>query len=256
MLYKKNKPGPGPRFWIRFIESSPRKRPAFAANLNMEIQPVRRWRNFLQLQTNKISFDALNALFNASHLVNDISIDFSIYVRELCVWKMILFLEMSHHITIMCSLQFFFLGFRKWLSRTDRVVNLNTTIRFPLFWRTWTRALASTRAHMRAWFSWFLKNYRKNEGLERDISKAHAPDCYNICILFIFPVAPHRDWLSRRGKTTQNLSKYNSESAKTQKSAKIQRTAFQDNFSWFQWLDVEKREEINFEVKCVQTSGY
>ena len=36
-----------------------------------------------------------------------------------------------------CALyNFFFLGFRQWQSRADRVVNLNTTIRLPLFWRT------------------------------------------------------------------------------------------------------------------------
>ena len=80
----------------------------------------------------------------------------------------------------------FFLGFRQWRSRADRVVNLNTTIRLPLFWRTWTRAQASTpsRPHVLAWhmgrdysncraseltdlqvsgfvFSWFLKNTEK-----------------------------------------------------------------------------------------------
>ena len=31
---------------------------------------------------------------------------------------------------------FFFLGFRQWRSRADRVVNLNTIFRLPLFWRT------------------------------------------------------------------------------------------------------------------------
>ena len=51
-----------------------------------------------------------------------------------------------------CTLyNFFFLGFRQWLSRADRVVNLNTTIWLPLFWRTWTRARASTRPHVLAW---------------------------------------------------------------------------------------------------------
>ena len=45
----------------------------------------------------------------------------------------------------------FFLGFRQWQSRADRVVNLNTTIRLPLFWRTWTWALASSRPHVLAW---------------------------------------------------------------------------------------------------------
>ena len=37
------------------------------------------------------------------------------------------------------------------LTVCDKVVNLNTTIQLPLFWRTWTRALASTRLHVRAW---------------------------------------------------------------------------------------------------------
>ena len=51
-----------------------------------------------------------------------------------------------------CALyNFFFLGFRQWRSRADRVVNLNTTIQLALFWRTWTRALASTRPHVLAW---------------------------------------------------------------------------------------------------------
>ena len=44
----------------------------------------------------------------------------------------------------------FLLGLRQWLSHADRVVNLNTTIQLPLFWRTWTRARASTRPHVRA----------------------------------------------------------------------------------------------------------
>ena len=44
---------------------------------------------------------------------------------------------------------FLLLGFSQWRSRANRVINLNTTIRLPLFWRTWTRALASTRwTHM------------------------------------------------------------------------------------------------------------
>ena len=47
----------------------------------------------------------------------------------------------------------FFFGFCQWQSCTDRVVNLYTlaTILLPLFWRTWTRALASTRPHVLAW---------------------------------------------------------------------------------------------------------
>ena len=97
------------------------------------------------------------------------------------------------------SLLFFFLGFRQWRSRAERVVNLNTTIRLPLFWRTWSLARASTRLHVRAWhmsrdysdcraseltdskvsgyvYSWFLEKYSKTEGLVRDFSKAHAQD--------------------------------------------------------------------------------
>ena len=42
---------------------------------------------------------------------------------------------------LLCFLWFFFWGFRLWLSCADRVVNLNTTIWLPLFWRTWTRVL-------------------------------------------------------------------------------------------------------------------
>ena len=86
-----------------------------------------------------------------------------------------------------CALyNFFSLGFRQWRSRADRVVNLNTTIRLPLFWRTWTRARARTRPHVLAWhmgrdysycraseltdsqvsgfvFSWFLENTEKTK---------------------------------------------------------------------------------------------
>ena len=99
-----------------------------------------------------------------------------------------------------CALyNLFFLGFRQWQSRADRIVNLNATILLPLFWRTWTWALASL-AHMcwpgtwpeiisivepRGWLtarsvaSFFLisRKYRKNKGLVRDFSKAHAPGC-------------------------------------------------------------------------------
>ena len=84
-----------------------------------------------------------------------------------------------------CTLyNFSFLGFRQWQSRTDRVVNLNTTIWLPLFWRTWTWALARSRPHVLALhmdrdysncrasdmtdhqvsgfvFSWFLENTEK-----------------------------------------------------------------------------------------------
>ena len=85
---------------------------------------------------------------------------------------------------------FFFLGFRQWRSRADRVVNLDTTIWLPLFWRTWTRAWASTRPHVRAWhmgrdcsdcraseltirqvsgfvYSWFLENTEKRRPSKR-----------------------------------------------------------------------------------------
>ena len=34
----------------------------------------------------------------------------------------------------------FFLGFRQWRSRTDRVLTLNMNIRLPLFWSTWSLA--------------------------------------------------------------------------------------------------------------------
>ena len=91
----------------------------------------------------------------------------------------------------------FFLGFRQCWSRSDRVVNLNTTIRPTLFWRTWTRARASTRprglgtwaefiaiVELRSWltsrsvasFSPNLSKIQKKGGLIRDFPKAHAPD--------------------------------------------------------------------------------
>ena len=72
-------------------------------------------------------------------------------------WPFCMALSLSQHwhssisIQLLCSLYFFFLGFRQWKSRADRVVNLNTTIQLPLFWRTWTRALTSTRPHELAW---------------------------------------------------------------------------------------------------------
>ena len=50
-----------------------------------------------------------------------------------------------------CTLYYiFFLGFRQWRSRADKVVNLNTTILFALFWRTWTWAWAHTHPHVLA----------------------------------------------------------------------------------------------------------
>ena len=55
----------------------------------------------------------------------------------------------------------FFLGFSQWQSRANRVINLNTTIRLPLFWRTWTRAWDSltTLAHM-CWPGTWAENAR------------------------------------------------------------------------------------------------
>ena len=91
------------------------------------------------------------------------------------------------HVRYCCALyNFFFLGFRQWQSRTDRVVNLNTTFQLPLFWKTWTRARASTRPNVQAWrmcrdysycgaleltdrqvsgfvYSWFLENTEKTK---------------------------------------------------------------------------------------------
>ena len=86
-----------------------------------------------------------------------------------------------------CALyNFFFLGFCQWRSRADRVVNLNTIIQLPLFWRTWIRAQASTRPHVQAWqmsrdysccraselndgfvYSWFLENRGKPRPCKR-----------------------------------------------------------------------------------------
>ena len=95
-----------------------------------------------------------------------------------------------------CALNnFSLLGFRQQWSRADRVINLNTTIQNPLFWRTWTRPSefhclgeleASTSPHVQAWhmgrdysycraseltdlqvsgifFFWFLKNTEKTK---------------------------------------------------------------------------------------------
>ena len=46
---------------------------------------------------------------------------------------------------------FFFLGVCQWWSYADRVVNLNTTILLPLFWRFWSWARARTRPYVLAW---------------------------------------------------------------------------------------------------------
>ena len=60
---------------------------------------------------------------------------------------------------------FFFLGFRQWLSCADRVVNLNTTILLLLFWRTWTWARARTCPHVRAWHRGRNYSYYRNSEL-------------------------------------------------------------------------------------------
>ena len=66
------------------------------------------------------------------------------------------------HFLYCCALyNLFFLGFRQWGSRADRVVNVNTTIWLPLFWRTWTLA---TRPHVLAWH------------ISRDYSDCRASD--------------------------------------------------------------------------------
>ena len=59
----------------------------------------------------------------------------------------------------------YFLRFRQWRrlwrSRADRGENLNTTIWLPLFWRTWTRAWASTCPHVWAWHMGRDYSYRR-----------------------------------------------------------------------------------------------
>ena len=46
-----------------------------------------------------------------------------------------------------CTLyNFFFLRFRQWQSRADRVLTLDMNIRLPLFWSTWKRALGQDSA--------------------------------------------------------------------------------------------------------------
>ena len=110
-------------------------------------------------------------------------------------------------------LYIFFLGFRQWRSRADRVVNLNTTIRLPLFWRTWTRARASTRPHVLAWhmgrdysdcraseltdrqvsgfvYSWFLENTEKTKASSEAFLRLTPQTAYNLhyitCIIFLY----------------------------------------------------------------------
>ena len=48
---------------------------------------------------------------------------------------------LTHALLYCCAVyNFYFLGFRQWRSRADRVLTLNMNIRLPLFWSTWSRA--------------------------------------------------------------------------------------------------------------------
>ena len=102
------------------------------------------------------------------------------------------------------SLNFFFLGFRQWRSRADRVLTLNMNIRLPLFWSTWSRAWGpdsatcaglahgSDYSDCRASrclgaeiakvhglrFSLNRRKYLKNKGHARGYFNHHPPDCW------------------------------------------------------------------------------
>ena len=117
-----------------------------------------------------------------------------------------------------CALYIFFLGFRQWRSRADRVVNLNTTIRLALFWRTWTRARAHTRPHVLAWhmgrdysdsraseltdrqvsgfvYSWFLENTEKTKALKENFLRLmpRTELRYAFCKTVCFETHSHED---------------------------------------------------------------
>ena len=79
----------------------------------------------------------------------------------------------------------FFLGFRQWRSRADRVVNLNMTIRPPLFWRT-CRASELTDRQVRLvscfFYSWFLENTEKMKASAETFLRlmpSTGPQCMN-----------------------------------------------------------------------------
>ena len=101
-----------------------------------------------------------------------------------------------------CSLyNFFFLGFRQWRSRTDRILTLNMIIRLSLFWSTWSpawgpgpdSAICAGLLHGRDYsdcraselklqkfltlvFPWIVKN-TLNNGLRWGFSNPHPLDC-------------------------------------------------------------------------------
>ena len=84
-----------------------------------------------------------------------------------------------------CTLYNFFLGFRQWRSRADRVVNLNMTIRPPLFWRT-CRASELTDRQVRLvscfFYSWFLENTEKMKASAETFLRlmpSTGPQCMN-----------------------------------------------------------------------------
>ena len=91
----------------------------------------------------------------------------------------------------------FFLGFRQRISHADRVVNLNTTIWLPQFWRTWTRPALAHMCWPGTWaeiikivelWSWlttrsvasFVPDFSKIQKKRRPskrLSKVHALHC-------------------------------------------------------------------------------
>ena len=58
---------------------------------------------------------------------------------------------------------FFFLGFRQWRSRADRVLTLNMNIWLPLFWSTWSRARGQDSAtYVLAWSTRVIRALEQN----------------------------------------------------------------------------------------------
>ena len=77
----------------------------------------------------------------------------------------------------------FFLGFRQWRSRTDRVLTLNMNIWLPLFWSTWSRALGPDLAG--PWIVEITSKHAYSEGFST--LEPQTECCYNIIAALPYP---------------------------------------------------------------------
>ena len=96
-----------------------------------------------------------------------------------------------------CALYNFFLGFRSWRSRADRILFLNINIRLPLFWSTWSQARGQDSANRadlargrdysdcRASYEMSqkclaheLSRILENKGRRKGFINPHSPDCH------------------------------------------------------------------------------